>query len=81
MGEDGVSPWYALVGLDNGNYAFFNASSVKSGFCDGGIMCLKVCPYYDLIIKHGMSEEDYNLYVKETKWDYSTNSKFGRWGL
>jgi hypothetical protein len=80
-GEDGVSPWYALMSLDNGNYAFFKASSVKSGFCDGGTMSLKVCPYYDLIIKHGMTEEDYNLYLKETKWDYSTNSKFGRWGL
>ena len=80
-GEDGVLPWYALVSLENGNFAFFKASSVKSGFCDGGSMFLKVCPYYDLIIKHGMSEEEYKLYFGETKWNYSTNSKFARWGL
>jgi hypothetical protein len=80
-GEDGLTPWYALVSLDNGNYAFFKAFSVDSGFCDGGVMSLKVCPYYDLIIKYGMSDEDYNIYFSETKWVFTTNPKFGRWDL
>jgi hypothetical protein len=80
-GEDGALPWYALVSLDNGNFALFKAFSGKAGFCDGGTMSLKVCPHYDLIVKYGMSDEEYRLYLNDTKWNYSTNSKFERLGL
>ena len=65
-GEDGVSPWYALLKLDNGNYAFFKASSCKTGFCDKGNMSLKVSPYYNLLIKYAMSDEDYKMYFDNT---------------
>jgi len=65
-GKDGVSPWYALMKLDNGNYAFFKASSCKTGFCDEGTMCLKVSPSYHTLIKYGMSNEDYKAYFDDT---------------
>jgi hypothetical protein len=66
QGRDGLKPWYALVKLRNNHYAFYKASSCTTGFGDGGSMSLKVCPFYDLIIKYAMTEDEYSMYMKDT---------------
>lgn len=65
-GIDGIRPWYAFVKLSNNHYAFYKASSCATGFGNGGTMSLKVSPFYDLIVKHAMTLDEYIVYMEDT---------------
>jgi hypothetical protein len=69
-GEDGIKDWHALVYLTNRHYALFGASCPTTGF-QTGKMSLVVSPYYDLLVRHAMSDKVYNTYIENTELSHS----------
>lgn len=65
-GENDGDSWLAVGQLTNDAYFFFTGGCDYTGFdCQGG-MCLWVSKSLKNIIEHGMTNEEYDLYMSQT---------------
>lgn len=65
-GENDGDSWMSCGELKNGVYFFFSGSCDYTGFdCQGG-MKLVASTSWQNIVDHAMTQEEYDLYVKQT---------------
>ena len=65
-GANDEEPWRFLARLTNGHYVFFIANCDYTGFDCQGDMKVWVAETPGILIMYGMSNADYDLFVKET---------------
>lgn len=66
-GENDEKPWYALGQLTNGNYFFYSAWCVYTGFECSGEMQLWVSASFESLTKYAMDSATYADYIAGTE--------------